>query len=152
MLIIGVTRHRRVAAWAVGAMLVGSFFACMAGIYELITQDAVLVVEVSGRKELITTATGGFRIQGFSGDSDNHVSNMLIFFGLGLAALFLVKTKAAKAAVQYLTEHDLLNKTTPGSSDNKFYVSDMPEKFSQLASRFMGQPVENITRIDVSKY
>ena len=30
--------------------------------------------------------------------------------------------------------------------------SDVPEKFSQIASRFLGNRVDNVTRIDISKY
>jgi glutamate racemase len=35
---------------------------------------------------------------------------------------------------------------------HKFYVSDVPDKFSQIAARFLGRPINNITRIDITKY
>jgi glutamate racemase len=37
-------------------------------------------------------------------------------------------------------------------SQHRFYVSDVPEKFSQVATRFLGQIVDNITRIDITHY
>jgi glutamate racemase len=39
-----------------------------------------------------------------------------------------------------------------GAGEHKFYVSDVPEKFSQVATRFLGKTVENITRVDISGY
>jgi hypothetical protein len=36
--------------------------------------------------------------------------------------------------------------------EHKFFVSDVPEKFSQVATRFLGEVVENITRVDISRY
>ncbi len=64
--------------------------------------------------------------------------------------------ETAKEAVQKLTEANLLNPETSSNTlnlgDHKFYVSDVPEKFSKVASRFLGQTIENITRIDISKY
>lgn len=37
-------------------------------------------------------------------------------------------------------------------SQHRFYVSDVPEKFSQVATRFLGQIVDNIARIDITRY
>lgn len=34
----------------------------------------------------------------------------------------------------------------------RFFVSDVPEKFSQVATRFLEQPVDRITRVDISRY
>jgi O-antigen ligase len=99
LLIIGVIKSRRVLTVAVAALIVGSVFASLAGVYELITQKAILEVEVSGRTELMRTPEGGFRIQGFSGDADNHVSNMVMFFGLALGLFFYAKKKKIKAAL-----------------------------------------------------
>jgi len=35
---------------------------------------------------------------------------------------------------------------------HKFFVSDVPEKFSQVATRFLGEVVDKITRVDISWY
>lgn len=62
----------------------------------------------------------------------------------------------AKVVYRYLADHELLN---PQSSQNptprgeqKFFVSDVPDKFTNLASRFLGKPVEKVTRVDISEY
>jgi glutamate racemase len=39
-----------------------------------------------------------------------------------------------------------------GSGEHKFFVSDVPEKFSQVATRFLGETVDKITRVDISGY
>ena len=64
--------------------------------------------------------------------------------------------ETARAALNRLTEDELLN---PARSQqpmpegiHKFFVSDVPEKFSPIASRFLGRHIENITRIDISGY
>jgi hypothetical protein len=36
--------------------------------------------------------------------------------------------------------------------EHKFFVSDVPEKFSQVATRFLGKVVDKITRVDISGY
>lgn len=36
--------------------------------------------------------------------------------------------------------------------EHKFFVSDVPEKFSQVATRFLGEIVDKITRVDISGY
>jgi glutamate racemase len=38
------------------------------------------------------------------------------------------------------------------TAEHKFFVSDVPEKFSQVATRFLGETVEKITRVDISGY
>jgi glutamate racemase len=35
---------------------------------------------------------------------------------------------------------------------HKFYVSDVPDKFSSLVERFIGYHINNITRIDITRY
>jgi len=62
----------------------------------------------------------------------------------------------AKEVYQYLADHNLLNpqssqKPTP-SGEKKFFVSDVPDKFTSLASRFLGQSVDKVTRVDISEY
>ncbi len=62
----------------------------------------------------------------------------------------------AKAVSRFLADKDLLNPESsqrPGpSGEQKFFVSDVPDKFTNLASRFLGQPVEKVTRVDISEY
>jgi glutamate racemase len=64
--------------------------------------------------------------------------------------------ETARVAFEKLTESGLLNPASsqiPASEgEHKFYVSDVPEKFSQVATRFLGTPVDKITRIDISRY
>ena len=64
--------------------------------------------------------------------------------------------ETAKTSLKLITEASLLNPMSsqkPGmSGEIKYFVSDVPEKFSKVASRFMGNEVVNITRIDISKY
>ncbi|MEW5994293.1 MAG: glutamate racemase [Candidatus Zixiibacteriota bacterium] len=82
--------------------------------------------------------------------------------------------ETAEVAHKKLTKLDLLSTGTPplevGSDaagktpqqtvgrpmiqtgEHKFFVSDVPEKFSHIAARFLGQPVEKITRVDISGY
>lgn len=64
--------------------------------------------------------------------------------------------ETAREAFKRLTGENLLN---PGASQmpmaegtHKFFVSDVPEKFSAVATRFLGRHIENITRVDISEY
>ena len=41
---------------------------------------------------------------------------------------------------------------TGSAAEHKFFVSDVPEKFSQVATRFLGEVVDKITRVDISGY
>ncbi|HVP06528.1 MAG TPA: glutamate racemase [Candidatus Acidoferrum sp.] len=64
--------------------------------------------------------------------------------------------ETARVAMHQLTEAGLLNgeKTDKrfAGGEHKFFVSDVPEKFSQVATRFLGEMVDQITRIDISRY
>ncbi len=64
--------------------------------------------------------------------------------------------ETAKAAYRRLAETNLLTTQMtqhPGpTGEHKFFVSDVPEKFSQLATRFLGRVVDRITRVDISGY
>lgn len=64
--------------------------------------------------------------------------------------------ETAKVVLQRLAESGLLNpmmSQPPGlAGEHKFFVSDVPEKFSQLATRFLGEVVDKITRVDISGY
>jgi glutamate racemase len=64
--------------------------------------------------------------------------------------------ETARAAHRILHDEGLLNmnstqRPSPGGQ-HKFFVSDVPEKFSQVATRFLGEAVENIARVDISRY
>ncbi len=62
----------------------------------------------------------------------------------------------ARMVYQHLADNDLMNSQTsqkPGpTGEHKFYVSDVPDKFTGLASRFLGTPVENVAKVDISEY
>ena len=58
--------------------------------------------------------------------------------------------ETAKVAHKRLAEVGLLKEGALGT--HKFFVSDVPEKFCQIATRFLGQTVEKITRVDISGY
>lgn len=64
--------------------------------------------------------------------------------------------ETARAAYAILTDEGLLCSHTSQSpapkGDHKFFVSDVPEKFSNVATRFLGQVVDRIARVDISKY
>ena len=64
--------------------------------------------------------------------------------------------ETARVAYQMLTEGNMLNpraSQSPGlMGEHKFFVSDVPQKFSMVASRFLEQEIGNITRIDISRY
>ncbi|MDD3732547.1 MAG: glutamate racemase [candidate division Zixibacteria bacterium] len=64
--------------------------------------------------------------------------------------------ETAREAYKILMEKKIINTTasqqpTP-EGEHKFYVSDVPEKFTQVAARFLGRPVERVTRVDISGY
>ncbi|MBD3403964.1 glutamate racemase [candidate division GN15 bacterium] len=64
--------------------------------------------------------------------------------------------ETAKVVYRALTERGLLHSNSsqsPGpEGEKKFYVSDVPEKFTQVASRFLGWNIEKVTRIDIGQY
>lgn len=64
--------------------------------------------------------------------------------------------ETARVALQALAEANLLNSQAAQSpspeGDHKFFVSDVPDKFTQVATRFLGRTVDNVTRVDVSGY
>jgi glutamate racemase len=64
--------------------------------------------------------------------------------------------ETARVAKRLLVDAKLLNPRTaqtPGiDGEHKFFVSDVPEKFSQVATRFLGEMVDRITRVDISRY
>lgn len=64
--------------------------------------------------------------------------------------------ETARTAYEALTEASLLNTRASQSpapeGHRKFFVSDVPEKFSQVASRFLGQAIDRTTRVDITGY
>ena len=64
--------------------------------------------------------------------------------------------ETARAAYNALAKANLLNtraSQTPAlEGDHRFFVSDVPDKFAQVATRFLGHTVDRITRIDITRY
>lgn len=61
--------------------------------------------------------------------------------------------ETARVAQQKLSEANLLNPRAKNiAGEHTFYVSDVPERFSTVASRFLRQEIGNITRVDISRY
>ncbi len=64
--------------------------------------------------------------------------------------------ETARAAKRAMTAAGLIAEQPAGKpkfqADHKFFVSDVPEKFSQVATRFLGRVVDRITRVDISRY
>lgn len=52
---------------------------------------------------------------------------------------------------QYLEKNNLL-KEDKAPAARKYFVSDVPEKFVPVAERFLGHRIENIIRVDITKY
>ena len=64
--------------------------------------------------------------------------------------------ETARVTYKILADNHLINTSasqqpTP-QGEHKFFVSDVPEKFSQVATRFLDRPVDRITRVDISGY
>lgn len=64
--------------------------------------------------------------------------------------------ETARAARDILSASNLLNpaasQTPCPEGEQKYFVSDVPERFSGVASRFLGREVNRITRVDISRY
>nr|MBN2276129.1 glutamate racemase [candidate division Zixibacteria bacterium] len=45
-----------------------------------------------------------------------------------------------------------LMRPSGGEINHKFYVSDVPDKFTQITERFLGRNINNITRVDITRY
>jgi len=58
---------------------------------------------------------------------------------------------AALELAARLSLNNLLRPTIEGV-EHKFYVSDVPDKFTQIAERFLGRRINNITRVDITRY
>jgi glutamate racemase len=62
--------------------------------------------------------------------------------------------ETARVALSVLTDSNLLR---PAEQDaplgiRQYYVSDVPEKFGNVARKFLGEPIDKITRVDISGY
>ncbi|MFH2037572.1 MAG: glutamate racemase [Candidatus Zixiibacteriota bacterium] len=57
----------------------------------------------------------------------------------------------AQLVNQILTDNNLKRESNRDIT-HKFYVSDVPDKFSQIAERFLGRQINNITRVDITRY
>lgn len=59
--------------------------------------------------------------------------------------------ETARVAQSALVKSQLVtDEKQPGT--HRFYVSDVPERFSQVATRFLGQVVDGITRVDITRF
>jgi glutamate racemase len=64
--------------------------------------------------------------------------------------------ETARVTYKKLTESGLLNigatQKPSKQGEHKYFVSDVPHKFAQVATRFLGTVIDRITRIDISQY
>ncbi|MCP4703407.1 MAG: glutamate racemase [candidate division Zixibacteria bacterium] len=49
-------------------------------------------------------------------------------------------------------EENSINKQDTNEAIYKLYVSDMPDRFSELVHKFLGSRINNITRVDITRY
>ncbi|MBD3382722.1 MAG: glutamate racemase [candidate division Zixibacteria bacterium] len=59
--------------------------------------------------------------------------------------------ETAQVVYKQLLKLDLM-KPKSASIEHKFYVSDFPERFHQVARHFLGDQIQNVIRIDITKY
>lgn len=59
--------------------------------------------------------------------------------------------ETAREVAAVLSLKNLLRSSTEEPA-LKFYVSDVPDRFSQMVRQFLGRNVNNITRVDITKY
>ena len=59
--------------------------------------------------------------------------------------------ETARVAERMLEDNNLLTDSIV-AGEYKYFVSDVPDKFSQVATRFLGREISNITRVNVSGY
>jgi glutamate racemase len=57
---------------------------------------------------------------------------------------------AAVEVEHYLEGLDLKNKSV-GLGTHQYYVSDVPKKFKQIAERFLGKKVDDVTKVDIDE-
>jgi glutamate racemase len=59
--------------------------------------------------------------------------------------------ETAQVVYQKLMETQLMREKTANVM-HKFYVSDFPERFHQVAKHFLGDQISNVMRVDITKY
>lgn len=59
--------------------------------------------------------------------------------------------ETARTVAKALAEKKLL-RASAGEATVKFYVSDVPDRFSQVVKQFLGRSINNITRVDITRY
>ena len=59
--------------------------------------------------------------------------------------------ETAKAVKRILIENNLLNQSDKIGPD-KFFVSDIPMKFEEIGSRFLGKKLHNVERVDFERF
>ncbi|MDH3892178.1 MAG: glutamate racemase [candidate division Zixibacteria bacterium] len=62
--------------------------------------------------------------------------------------------ETARVAFSTLTDRGLLRTDEQDASagTRQYFVSDVPEKFGNVAGKFLGEPIDKITRVDISGY
>jgi len=60
-------------------------------------------------------------------------------------------TATAVSVQRHLEQKGLLKEST-GRPEYKFYVSDVPDKFALVAERFLGRRLDNVIRVDITRY
>ena len=60
-------------------------------------------------------------------------------------------TAIAREAKEHLEKKKLLREGG-GKPTHKYYVSDVPDRFAAVAERFLGERIDNIIRVDITKY
>jgi glutamate racemase len=60
-------------------------------------------------------------------------------------------TATAKEVKAHLERSGLL-KPDGAAPEYRYYVSDMPDKFAPIAERFLGRRVDNVIRVDITRY
>ncbi len=59
--------------------------------------------------------------------------------------------ETARAVKALLSERNMLHKGRKTEHD-RFFVSDIPAKFEEVGSRFLGQPLEQVERVDFDRF
>lgn len=59
--------------------------------------------------------------------------------------------ETAQSVYRHLMQQDMLREKTT-DVQHKFYVSDLPDRFNQVAKHFLGDKITNVIRIDITKY
>ncbi len=60
-------------------------------------------------------------------------------------------TETARFVEEILEQNNLQNKGDK-EVDDLFFVSDIPQKFEAIGSRFLGEPIQNVQRIDFEEF